>query len=332
MKVSVIIPMYNAASTIGRCLQSILDLETADMEVLVIDDGSTDSGRGLCEDRFQKDSRGRLIVQKNAGPSAARNRGISLAKGDYLMFLDADDYVNTENLRKMLERLDREENIDILIGKASHFREGGEILEESCILEESSILDVNGEKAYGMISRDTGLFLWAPWRGIYRKELFEEPDIRFPEHMALGEDLVTIPSLYQRARAVRVWNEPFYFYQIGQEKSLSKKKNLKQLKSCLNAIETWHRRFREEQHDPVFKEILKSQMADIYCGLLSYPSYMERSEVKEALRLMKEDQWILEGLEKSKQEFQVQIRRIGLKNYCRLKRMKTLLRRGDGLS
>ena len=97
-------------------------------------------------------------------------------------------------------------------------------------------------------------------------------------------------------------------------------------------METWHRRFREEQHDPVFKEILKSQMADIYCGLLSYPSYMERSEVKEALRLLKEDQWILEGLEKSKQEFQVQIRRIGLKNYCRLKRMKTLLRRGDGLS
>ena len=329
MKLSVIIPMYNAASTIDRCLQSVLGLEEPDLEILVVDDGSTDEGKNVCEKRFQKDPRGTVIGQANAGPSAARNRGISASEGKYLMFLDADDYVNTESLKKMLERLDIEENIDILIGKAAHFQEGGETWEEDCVLDEELISHADGEQAYGMLSRNTGLFLWAPWRGIYRRTLFENPALRFPEHMALGEDLVTIPSLYQRAKAVRVWNGAFYCYQVGQEKSLSKKKNLKQLKSCLGAIEMWYQRFQEEKHDPVFEEILKEQMADIYWGLLSYPAYMERKEVREALGLLKEDQWILDSLEPSKGAMQAQVKRFGLKTYCRLKRMKVLLRRGD---
>ncbi len=329
MKLSVIIPMFNAASSIDRCLQSVLSLKESDMEILVIDDGSTDTGRILCDKIFQKDFRGRVIRQANAGPSAARNHGISMAEGEYLMFLDADDYVEPESLKKMLERLDREKNIDILIGKATHFQEGGEALEEACMLKEQMILHVNGEQAYGILSRDTGLFLWAPWRGIYRKALFEKPALRFPEHMALGEDLVTIPSLYLRAKVVRVCNETFYFYQVGQDKSLSKKKNIKQLKSCLSAIELWYQRFQEREYDPVFEEILKNQMADIYYGLLSYPAYMKRKEVREALQLLKKDQWVLDGLETSKKAIQVQINRLGLKTYCRLKRMKVFLKRGD---
>ena len=92
-KVSVIIPVYNVEKYLRECLDSVVNQTLKDIQIILIDDGSTDSSLGICKEYAQKDNRIKIIEQKNQGAGAARNRGMSEAKGDYLYFLDSDDFL-----------------------------------------------------------------------------------------------------------------------------------------------------------------------------------------------------------------------------------------------
>ena len=94
--VSIIVPVYNAERTVGRCIESILNQEYRDFELLLVNDGSTDASGSLCDGYAAKDSRIRVIHKKNAGVSAARNTALDLAQGTYLQFLDSDDWLTPD--------------------------------------------------------------------------------------------------------------------------------------------------------------------------------------------------------------------------------------------
>ena len=113
---SVVIPVYNAQSTLGRCVDSWLAQTRTDLEVILVDDGSTDQSGRLCEEYAQRDKRIRVIHQANAGVSAARNAGIETAEGEFLLFTDSDDYVDADCLEKM-SRFQQEDGADLEIGR-----------------------------------------------------------------------------------------------------------------------------------------------------------------------------------------------------------------------
>ena len=100
--ITLIIPLYNAARFIAETLQSVQAQTYTDWECLVIDDGSTDNGAEIVQRIAQADTRIRYVYQSNAGPSAARNHGLRLAKGDYIQFLDADDWFPPQRFERML--------------------------------------------------------------------------------------------------------------------------------------------------------------------------------------------------------------------------------------
>lgn len=95
--VSIIVPIYNAEQYISKCIESILAQTYRDFELILVDDGSTDMCGKICDEYAKQDSRVHVIHQENKGVSAARNAGISLAKGEYIMFVDSDDFI-TENM------------------------------------------------------------------------------------------------------------------------------------------------------------------------------------------------------------------------------------------
>lgn len=97
--VSVIVPVYNAEQTIRRCVASILDQQFTDLELLLVDDGSTDGSGAICDEFAARDARVTAIHQKNAGVSAARNHALDLAQGVYLQFLDSDDWITPDATR-----------------------------------------------------------------------------------------------------------------------------------------------------------------------------------------------------------------------------------------
>ena len=101
-ELSVIIPIYNGSAFVEECLQSIIKQTYCNIEIIVIDDGSTDNGAEIVQRIAQADMRIRYVYQSNAGPSAARNHGLRLAKGDYIQFLDADDWFPPQRFERML--------------------------------------------------------------------------------------------------------------------------------------------------------------------------------------------------------------------------------------
>ena len=119
--ISVIIPVFNVEQYLGYCLDSLIRQSYNDFEALLIDDGSTDDSRTICDDYCQKDNRFHVIHKKNEGIAAARNDGMELAKGEYLYFMDSDDYIHPQALEVLVRALTDNENVDfsMMYGKRS---------------------------------------------------------------------------------------------------------------------------------------------------------------------------------------------------------------------
>lgn len=123
---SVIIPVYEARDSLDRCVKSWLAQTEGDLELLLVDDGSTDGSRELCEKWAKKDARVRVLHQKNAGVSAARNAGIDAARGEHMFFTDSDDYVAPDYLEKM-EQCMKASGAELVLCGFHHLYEGADI-------------------------------------------------------------------------------------------------------------------------------------------------------------------------------------------------------------
>ena len=113
--VSVIVPIYNVEDYLLTCIKSILNQTYTNIEVILVNDGSTDKSLDICKKIIRNDSRVRLISKKNGGLSEARNFGIDEALGEYYLFVDSDDYIKEDMIEKMVIAMNKERNIDLVI-------------------------------------------------------------------------------------------------------------------------------------------------------------------------------------------------------------------------
>lgn len=213
---SVIIPVYQAAKDLERCVLSWLAQTERKLELILVDDGSTDGSSGLCDKLAERDARIRVIHQKNAGVSAARNTGIRAAGGEFLLFTDSDDYVAPDYLEKMAG-LQKETDSDLVLCGFHHLYDGADILKipgrtRSCEMPdfEEDFLELY-EKSY----------LNMPWNKMFRKEWAGE----FDTSLSLGEDLLFNLDYLRKCRRVAVLAEPLcYYVQEEQRITLSSQK------------------------------------------------------------------------------------------------------------
>lgn len=175
IRLSVIIPAYNAEITIERCLQSILSCNIPDIEVLVVDDGSTDNTLGKLRD-FEKDSRVTIIHKENGGVSSARNNGLDIAKGKWITFVDADDYVTNELLSQQLEK-----DCDLYCFNWRYTT--GEIEEH---LKSAKYDSVDKNEFLNLHLVD--YIFRTPWGKIFNAGIIRDNDIRFNGDYNIGED------------------------------------------------------------------------------------------------------------------------------------------------
>ena len=121
VKVSVILPVYNASDYLHQCMDSIVGQTLKDIEIICVDDGSTDNSLDILKEYEQKDKRVKVIQQKNAGAGAARNNGLSIATGEYLSFLDSDDFFEPDMLEKAYEKA-KGSNAQIVVFRSDQYR------------------------------------------------------------------------------------------------------------------------------------------------------------------------------------------------------------------
>lgn len=202
-RVSVVVPFYNNAALLGDCLASLAAQTHRDLEVIMVDDGSSDGSAQIGRARAAADPRFRLVSQPNGGPGSARNSGVAAASGEFLAFADADDVVPPDAYETML---------GVLGGSGSDFVCGGVLRLTADGLGRSGLhaRAIKGRRLGTHISRSPELFYdISVWNKLFRRSFWDAAQLSFPEGM-LWEDLVAMTKAHVLARAVDVITDPVY--------------------------------------------------------------------------------------------------------------------------
>ena len=205
--ISVIVPVYKVEPYINHCVDSILAQTYRDFELILVNDGSPDNCGKICDEYAKQDSRVHVIHQENKGVSAARNAGISLAKGEYIMLVDSDDFI-TENMLEKMHDCIAESGSDIAICGINTFLDGEET-EDKSQMNDMSTKTISGRDACLSIYRMDGRVPIMAWGKLYKSELFT--DIRYPVGV-IHEDDGTTPKLLYRAKMVSIIDNKMYCY------------------------------------------------------------------------------------------------------------------------
>lgn len=204
--ISVIIPVYNVEKYIRRCLDSVLAQEGVRIEVILVDDGSTDSSGAICEEYAKKDGRVCVLHQKNGGQSSARNAGLAAAGGEYVGFVDSDDWISKDMYAYLL-RLIQTFHADVSV--CDYIRTGRPCRQDR---KKESLTVRQGEELNRLFYRmDGGKSFFSVWNGLYKKGLLE--GISFLEG-EINEDIYFTYEVYKKAGRVVFSNLKKYFYFI----------------------------------------------------------------------------------------------------------------------
>ena len=203
--ISVIVPVYNVESLLPRCIDSILAQAYSDFELLLIDDGSKDQGGKICDEYAAADHRVKAYHKPNGGLSDARNFGLDRMRGEYVTFIDSDDYIGPDYLRILVEMMEANDAdiTSVALKKTGAMQAELEPTDDHrCVLE--------GDRIFKelLLAKD---ITWSAWAKLYRAELFNST--RFPVGK-LFEDLLTIPYIFD-AHTVCVCSTSvqYYYYQ-----------------------------------------------------------------------------------------------------------------------
>ena len=204
MKLSVIVPVYRVETTLDRCVESIIDQNFSDLEVILVDDGSPDHCPQMCDEWACKDHRISVIHQNNGGLSDARNAGISQAKGEFITFVDSDDYLQCDTYRQVMPLTADNDIVEFPVYRFYGSSRQSMLTFDNRVYTDmaSYWLQMNGyEHTYA-------------WNKIYRRSLFD--DVRYPKGKVF-EDVFTLPLLLQKARSIATTDKGLYYYCMNNQ-------------------------------------------------------------------------------------------------------------------
>lgn len=206
--VSMIVPVYNAEKTIEKCVNSILNQTYRDFELLLLDDGSTDESASLCDAYARKDSRIRVLHKENTGVSDTRNQGIAMAEGEYLQFLDSDDWITPEATGFFVHAA-TEYQCDMVI--ADFYRVVGERVSQKGNIEEEGIMD-RADYAANMMQKPADFYYGVLWNKFYKRSIIEKYQLKMDISISWCEDFMFNMEYVRHAHTIYAMKVPVYYY------------------------------------------------------------------------------------------------------------------------
>lgn len=243
IKLSIIIPVYNAEMYLIECIERIRNQRFCDYEVILINDGSSDNSKVICE-RYEKlDCRFKLINQKNQGVSKARNEGIKKAVGDYILFIDSDDYIENDFLNTIINNLEDTQLLCYGYNKLYKTKKVPIILNENIDRKENVEYEI-------LFGENIGGFLW---NKIFKREIIINNNLNFSENIFYCEDLLFVVKYLQCIKKAKYINKIGYYYRMRKNSASGKFQTLKNC-SVLNAFEEIIKLYN---NNPIYTEMLK---------------------------------------------------------------------------
>ena len=212
--VSVIVPIYKVENYLKQCVDSLICQKYSNLEVILVDDGSPDGCGKICDEYKEKDSRIIVIHKENGGISSARNAGLEIAKGEYIVFIDSDDYVSDSFIYEMVEEMEKSVETDLII--TSYYNvysnDGAteDRIEKSEVLEDSTKYYTGKEIINNRFGKQRIPFVLA-WNKLYKRKLFNK--VCYKEG-AVREDEIIFRSIMEQCERVAFINKPLIFHRI----------------------------------------------------------------------------------------------------------------------
>lgn len=217
--ISIIIPIYNSAPFLNKCLESIEKQNTQTWECIMVNDGSTDNSSEICYSWTEKDERFKLINQLNKGVSAARNIGIENAKGDWITFVDADDWLESNYLSVMADITTTK--VDLVVsGQIREFDNGKNLIYKPNRTETFTICP---NKANQFNELNLKSLLYAPHEKLFKSDVIKKNNLDFQVGCSYGEDLQFVYAYLEHVKTIGTVNQALYHYRIANSGTLSTK-------------------------------------------------------------------------------------------------------------
>lgn len=215
-KVSIVVPVYNVKDYVGKCIDSILNQSYENLEIIIVDDGSTDDSGIICDRYKQSDDRIQVFHKKNGGLSSARNVGIEMATGTYIAFIDSDDFIHRDMIKTLITDIE-EKQVDIACCNYN-------FCDEKDVLIRTHFVNIQGTKVMDTKEAVEKLLYEAyfkcyAWNKLYLRALFK--DVIYPEGK-LYEDITTTYRLFKKCNLVSFNDKSLYSYRVRQN-SITKK-------------------------------------------------------------------------------------------------------------
>lgn len=323
---SVVIPVYNSAGYLSICMNSILDQSYRDIQIIAVDDGSTDESLEILNDYAEQDSRIVVIHQENAGAGAARNKGIVNASGEWILFVDSDDWIERNYCQNMLDAIIQLNadaviacpRVDELMRQGLFTYEEKEKLICSCLAFDEMTFAFNID---------------APWGKIFRTELMRKNEIMFPENLKRSEDAYFCMDYYYHAKKIGYLTCSGYQYQV-RDNSLSKSYGMDALFTLEEVLETnleWtqiHEDKTKQYEKAMWFRVLpgiveceeyyflhENNKKSMSCKLHEYKMFLKQPMINRAIKTLK-----IKDMQKKQYKVRLILYKLGLGNlFLRLK-------------
>ena len=227
--ISVIIPVYNVEEYLRECVDSVINQTYKNIEILLIDDGSTDSSGRICDEYAAKDERIRVVHQQNAGPSKTRNTGLNNAKGKFIYFVDSDDYIESNTLELLLNTAEAN-GADLVFFDAHSFSDDGANIGQGYVVS-GTYESGNGYDVLTALHKNKD-YHCAIYLLLIQKQLLDENNISFLESSYCSEDMLFTYQVYCSAKKVSQCKNTLYHRRYRANSIVTSKKSERHFRSC----------------------------------------------------------------------------------------------------
>ena len=279
-QISIIIPVYNAEKTLRRCLDSILRQEYRDYEIIIINDGSKDRSEDVVLEYYKKTDRIRYFIKPNSGVADTRNYGLNVALGDYIVFVDADDYVKASIFTDIEEYL--EQGVELIKWKSILIDNEGKPLEK---IDGPVFAETTGENGFNKLCFED-VFLDALWVYAIKRSIFIENNLKFQSD-TFHEDFGLLPLIIVKAKSMVSINKYNYYYVQTENSIMRGSDNSKESKKAYDSLKQYDI-INETIKSYDIKELTKENIR-LFCTntIISKVNLLSKDDKKEYIKQIK---------------------------------------------
>lgn len=292
MKVSFILPIYNVEKYLSECVESILVQTYRDFEILLVDDGSPDNCPALCDEWARKDDRIKALHKPNGGLSDARNYGLEHAQGDYVVFVDSDDFwVNKDCLENLMNVVDVHPECDFIGFNCSYYYSDTKTFKKWVAYDESLSKPTDKDTVLCSLVA-SGTFPMSACLKIIKRKSLSEINLHFIKGL-LSEDIPWFINLLEGAKKCMFINDYIYAYRQGVVGSISNSFSVRNFNSILRIIDNEFQKLEGRTFNEKTKDYIKSFLAYELCICLGGLGQLEKSVRNEYYEKLKPYKWLL---------------------------------------